>query len=120
MLEIEKDQDQAAFRQGLFVRALGRPLGDNPYAPGSLDGRLWAEGWRLIDTRRPGLTRYDSPPLRAPASEFIPRAPTKLFHQRMTRKAGSPPQSFLVYLAFAVAFGGFFLMIFLSIEGLTR
>jgi hypothetical protein len=38
----------------------------------------------------------------------------------MTRKAASPPQSFLVYLAFAVAFGGFFLMIFLSIEGLTR
>jgi hypothetical protein len=120
MLEVEKDQDQTAFREGLFVRALGRPLGGNPYAPGSTDERLWAEGWRLIDTRRTGLARYVSPPLGATASEFLPTSPRSLSQEPMTRKAATPPQSFLVYLTFAVALGGFLLMMLASIERLSR
>jgi hypothetical protein len=120
MLEVEKDQDQTAFREGLFVRALGRSRSSNPYPPGSIDERLWAEGWRLIDTRRTDLARYASPPHIGTVSEFIPKAPTTRTQRRLTRKTASPPQSFLVYLAFAIAFGGFLLMMLLSIERLTR
>jgi hypothetical protein len=120
MLEVEKDQDQTAFREGLFVRALGRSGSSNPYAPGSRDGCLWAEGWRLIDMRRAYPARYVSSPLAAPIAETTPKAPTAPIQMRVNRKAASPPQSFLIYLAFAIAFGGFLLMMLGSIECLSR
>jgi hypothetical protein len=120
MLEVEKDYDQTAFREGLFVRALGRSIRRNPYEPGSTDERLWAEGWRLIDTRRDGLARYVSLPLGGLDSEFVPKAPTTPTQRRMKRKEASPPQSFLVYLAFAIALGGFSLLMLASIESLSR
>jgi hypothetical protein len=58
MVEVKEDPGQALFREGLFVRALGRPLSSNPYPPQSVEGRLWAEGWRMIDTRRDSAARY--------------------------------------------------------------
>jgi hypothetical protein len=120
MLEVEKDEDQTAFREGLFVRALGRPLKCNPYAPGSTDARLWAEGWQLIDTPRTGIARYVLPPPIVPPSAFISTAPTMLSREQMARKYTSPMGSFSVYLAFAVALGGFLVMMLASIERLSR
>jgi hypothetical protein len=49
MAEVEKGQTQEAFREGLFVRALGRPCSANPYPQNSAEGFLWEKGWRLID-----------------------------------------------------------------------
>lgn len=48
MREIEKDQD--AYREGLFVRALGRTRSSNPYSQDTLQSVLWEKGWTLIDT----------------------------------------------------------------------
>jgi len=121
MVEVKKDQDQAAFREGIFVRALGWPLNSNPYSADSADGRLWAEGWGLIDSRRDNAARYVTHPPIKPAAEFIRRAPTSpTQRQAGTQKTASPRLFFLVYLAFAVAFGGFFLLMLLSIGRLTR
>jgi hypothetical protein len=64
MAEVDKDQDQCAYREGLFVRALGRARSSNPYRPNSEEGVLWEKGWRLIDTRR-----EDDPP---PDTAFRP------------------------------------------------
>jgi hypothetical protein len=49
------DNDQGAFREGLFVRALGRPCNSNPYQPSSDEAVLWDMGWRLIDAGRDGV-----------------------------------------------------------------
>jgi hypothetical protein len=49
MAEIEKERAQDAFREGLFVRALGRPCSANPYPPNSNEGLLWEKGWRSVD-----------------------------------------------------------------------
>jgi hypothetical protein len=46
------DLDNTAFREGLFVRALGRPCSSNPYPPNSEESVLWESGWRLIDAKR--------------------------------------------------------------------
>ena len=55
MTEVDKDQVQDAYREGLFVRALGRACSGNPYPPNSEEGLLWEKGWRLIDSRRPTI-----------------------------------------------------------------
>jgi hypothetical protein len=49
MAEVEEEQTQDAFREGLFVRALGRPCSANPYPQNSSQGLLWEKGWRLVD-----------------------------------------------------------------------
>jgi hypothetical protein len=118
MLEVEKDEDHTAFREGLFVRALGRPLKSNPYAPGSTDERLWAEGWRLIDTPRNNIAQYVSPPTIVPPAAFIPTGPTMLSQERLTRIDAPPLGSFSIYLAVAFVLGGFLLMMLASIERL--
>jgi hypothetical protein len=43
----EVDQDQDAYREGLFARALGRACDSNPYPARSKDGVLWIHGWWL-------------------------------------------------------------------------
>jgi hypothetical protein len=48
----ELDGNRYAHRDGLFARALGRPVEGNPYPTNSEEGVLWKEGWRLIDERR--------------------------------------------------------------------
>src|SRR5229473_7486563 len=47
----ELDGNRYAHREGLFARALGRPVEGNPYPTNSEEGVLWKEGWRLIDER---------------------------------------------------------------------
>jgi hypothetical protein len=49
MAEVEKERTQDAFREGLFVRALGRPCSINPYPPHASESLLWEKGWRLVD-----------------------------------------------------------------------
>jgi hypothetical protein len=44
----EVDQNQEAYREGLFARALGRSCGGNPYPEHSRDALLWIHGWWLI------------------------------------------------------------------------
>jgi hypothetical protein len=51
MPEVGKDKTRDAFREGLFVRALGRPCSSNPYPPNSNERSLWESGWRLVDER---------------------------------------------------------------------
>ena len=65
------DLDHIAFREGLFVRALGRPRDRNPYPPGSEQSDLWESGWRLIDAEWVGVESARSvPPVkRAPMFE---------------------------------------------------
>jgi hypothetical protein len=53
MAEVKKEQTQEAFRQGLFVRALGRPCNSNPYPPNSDESALWEKGWRSVDENAP-------------------------------------------------------------------
>jgi hypothetical protein len=69
----EVDTDQGAYREGLFVRALGRPCSSNPYPPNSGEGVLWEKGWRLIDACRESVPSTDAalPPVR-PVPEFTP------------------------------------------------
>jgi hypothetical protein len=57
MAEIEKEQTQDAFREGLFVRALGWACSTNPHPPNSDEHILWEKGWWLIDTHRESLHR---------------------------------------------------------------
>ena len=49
MAEVDKKQTRDAFREGLVVRALGRPCGSNPYPPTSDESALWEKGWRSVD-----------------------------------------------------------------------
>ena len=49
MAEVDRGQTHDALREGLFVRALGRPSSANPYPQDSHDHALWEKGWRLID-----------------------------------------------------------------------
>jgi hypothetical protein len=50
MGEVDRSQTHDALREGLFVRALGRPSSANPYPQDSDDQALWEKGWRLIDS----------------------------------------------------------------------
>jgi len=50
--QIDAEIDDAPLRDGVFVRALGRPLSANPYPENSQDAAKWESGWRLIDARR--------------------------------------------------------------------
>ena len=78
MAEVEKDQVQDAFREGLFVRALGRPCSANPYAPNSNEHALWEKGWRLVDERRENAPPTDAISRNAVVPEFTPSvAPPK-------------------------------------------
>jgi hypothetical protein len=49
MAEVGKDRTQEALREGLFVRALGRPSSSNPYPPNCDEHALWDKGWRWVD-----------------------------------------------------------------------
>jgi hypothetical protein len=118
MAEVKKDQDQIAYNEGVFVRALGRPLGSNPYPPHSIDARLWTEGWRLVDGHRDNTTRYDRPPPTKPVPEvakgtpIIP--PQKQGSMRPSRRI------FILYFALILSFGGFFLLTLFGIGRLIR
>jgi hypothetical protein len=48
----EADQNQDAYREGLFARALGRSCRGNPYPEHSREGFLWIHGWWLIQDAR--------------------------------------------------------------------
>lgn len=42
------DQNQDAYREGLFARALGRSCDGNPYPGHTREAVLWIHGWWLI------------------------------------------------------------------------
>jgi hypothetical protein len=78
MAEVEKEQTQDAFRDGLFVRALGRPRSANPYPQSSSEGLLWEKGWRLIDADGENAPPTDATSRIKLVPEFTPRvAPTE-------------------------------------------
>ena len=94
MAELEQVQDEVAFREGVFVRALGRPLSKNPYPKRSVEGALWEAGWRLIDKRQ----KAPAPPSHAitvPAAD--PRARGEIIF------------FFAIYMASLAALGGLLL-----------
>ena len=62
----EVDQNQDAYREGLFARALGRPCRRNPYPEHSREAFLWIHGWWLIQ---------DAGEI-APADEFESASPS--------------------------------------------
>jgi hypothetical protein len=72
MAEVKKEQTQDAFREGLFVRALGRPCSANPYSPNSSEGLLWAKGWRLVDENGENAAPTDAISRNTPVPEFTP------------------------------------------------
>jgi hypothetical protein len=49
MAVLEDHLEEACCREGLFVRALGRPISANPYEAGTFENRQWERGWRSID-----------------------------------------------------------------------
>jgi len=53
MAVLEDHLDEACSREGLFVRALGRPISANPYQAGTFENRHWERGWRSIDALPP-------------------------------------------------------------------
>jgi len=57
MTQVDQDQDDVAFRDGVFARALGRPLSKNPHSRDSADGASWEAGWRLIDRPARAIAR---------------------------------------------------------------
>jgi hypothetical protein len=75
MTQLEQVQDDVAFREGVFIRALGRPLSKNPYPKRSAEGARWEAGWRLIDKRETA----PAPPSDAPiAPSADPRPPGEM------------------------------------------
>jgi hypothetical protein len=121
MSQVQKEQIRSAYREGIFVRALGRLLDNNPYPPNSEDGLLWEEGWRLIDCRRPSATRF---------VESSPAKPVLAFTQKSLKnpipghdhelKRASNPSFFLLYFAAIGAFGGFLVLMLMDIARLSH
>jgi hypothetical protein len=103
MAQINRVQEQDAYSEGNFVRALGRPRSCNPYLPMTSEAILWDDGWRLIDTLG------DSLPRASPSSPV-----TTVSQKRPHAKEAASAQPFLLYLALCVALGGFFLLMFFS------
>jgi hypothetical protein len=78
MAEVEKAQTQEAFREGLFVRALGRPCSANPYPLNSNEHALWEKGWRLVNEDGENAPPRDATSRIKLVPEFTPGvAPTK-------------------------------------------
>jgi hypothetical protein len=115
MSQLEADQDQAAYREGVFARALGRSADCNPYHPASGDGQLWRQGWRLIDARRDIPTPFALRSAHAPAAE----SSSETANAERRTKARRPRLFFLVHLAFVIAFGAFFLLMLSGVGRLT-
>jgi hypothetical protein len=70
MAEVDRGQTHDALREGLFVRALGRPSSANPYPQGSDDHTLWENGWRLIDSPHESFTSANA----EPRSRLVPHS----------------------------------------------
>ena len=114
MNKVDKVQDRHAYREGLFVRALGRPLSGNPYPPKSPDGLAWEEGWRLID--RPRISKA---PDAVAANSAVPRFPdgdaARSRHGRLkVSKEGQTLLFFAMQFAICVAVGGLLIAMLLS------
>lgn len=115
MPQLEADQDQAAYREGVFARALGRSVKCNPYRPTSGDGLLWEQGWRLIDARRDIPATYARRSPGKPAA-FASGAETASPARRTNSR---PHLFFLVHIAFVVAFAAFFFLMLTGVGRLT-
>jgi hypothetical protein len=108
-----------AFGQGVVVRALGRPRSCNPYLPQSADNTLWDEGWGLIDHRRIRSSRSDS--ARTTMSEWLTRPAQSLPQDPIRVEISRALQSFFtLYVAVALALGGFLYLIFAGIARLNQ
>ena len=94
MAQLEQVQDDVAFREGIFVRALGRPLSKSPYPKHSAEGARWEAGWRLIDKRKT-TPAPPSDPLIAPSAD--PRSPGEMI------------LFFAIYMGSLAALGGLLL-----------
>ena len=114
---IEADRDQAAFREGLFVRALGRPCNNNPYPSKSKEAARWEMGWRFVDGRQESVrpTNFTLSPAR-PVSVFTPDVAEVHSHHE---HAGPPMVDAslrrrlvdaAIILAFVAMLGGMWLM----------
>jgi hypothetical protein len=78
MAEIEKERVQESFREGLFVRALGRPRSANPYPPNTNEGLLWERGWRSVDEAGENASSVDATSRIRLVPSFTPgAAPTR-------------------------------------------
>lgn len=101
------DTDQEAYREGLFVRALGRPCSSNPYPPNSKENVLWEKGWRLIDTHSDGAAWRDSP---VTATHSVPEFTPGVASAQYSKECLQPPKTGvtrshrLVDLAIVLAF----------------
>jgi|HubBroStandDraft_6_1064221.scaffolds.fasta_scaffold2118168_1 hypothetical protein len=85
MAEIEKERAQDTFREGLFVRALGRPSSANPYPPNSDEGLLWEKGWRSVDEDGENGISTDATSRARLVPSFIPGAAPAMAHREPTR-----------------------------------
>ena len=85
MAEIEKERAQDTFREGLFVRALGRPCSTNPYPPSSSEGLLWEKGWRSVDEDGENASPADATSRIMLVPSFTPSAASARAHRKPTR-----------------------------------
>jgi hypothetical protein len=103
-----QDQHCDAFREGLFVRALGRASGNNPYPPNSKESVLWERGWRSIDA--PGLSDPGAPAIKSfPSFTADSRLPVST----------APPFIRCIEVIFAIAFVVLVLAILLALSKAT-
>jgi hypothetical protein len=119
MAKVLIDQDQTAYREGNFARALGRSLESNPHAPMSEAALRWDEGWRLIDKPIHRGSRLSALSRLKPMVESRPAPSGKELHGRVVLEKPSR-QFYLVYLGFCVAFGAFLLIMLMHIARLDR
>jgi len=73
MAQLEQVQVDGAFREGIFVRALGRPINGNPYPKRSPESAKWEAGWRLIDRGPPARLKPEGADI-ASSREFRSRS----------------------------------------------
>lgn len=117
--QIDKEQDRSAFREGIFVRALGRSLEGNPYPVNSKDGLLWEEGWRFVDAPKAPDARKSESGRLEPVVEVLPKVSTNAVPKQERQARSSSGWLFVpLYLAFFAAFGGFLILMLMNIARL--
>jgi hypothetical protein len=104
-LSQHRDDRQDAFREGLFVRALGRASSANPYIASSDENVLWEKGWRSIDETAAANSAI---PATKVVSTFIPNRPLPV--------SSATPLARCIEVILAVAIAGLILAILIALS----
>jgi hypothetical protein len=104
-LSQHRDDRQDAFREGLFVRALGRASSTNPYIANSDENVLWEKGWRSIDEMAATSSAVPATKL---VPNFVPDRPLPV--------SSATPLARCIEVILAVAIAGLILAILIALS----